>query len=108
MFFTSQEKCPTVIQNCFNNPFFELWLWFAHLASLFQKSVLQIESAKCSMVEVFIILSKLKKQLIERKNMSFLPIKIKNLLKILEKDNVVEVSIIQFKKSVTIFYCICI
>ena len=52
-YFLSQEKCPVMLTNIFQNPCFKLWLSFARdQVSTFQACIGQIEKGNISATEV--------------------------------------------------------
>ena len=60
-YFNSQEHCPTIILQGFENPTQELYLWFAYgQLKYFNETMLKLEGQKTSAVEVVIVLTELK------------------------------------------------
>ena len=52
-YFLSQEKCPVMLRNIFQNPYLKLWLSFARdQVSTFQACIGQIEKGNISATEV--------------------------------------------------------
>lgn len=106
-YFLSQEKCPTVLQQFFNDPCSEAWLFFAHSqATIFHRSILQIESQKISMTEVSKIIKDVKNKAQERKDASYLPLIMRKMLNDLEKSG--HINIAEFKTVINCFYDACI
>lgn len=99
-YFMSIEKCPTLIKNFFNNPETEFWLLFVHnVASLFHKTVLLIQSSEISALESLNIFKDLKQKIAARKEESYIPIILKNMLKtedFLDKQHTIEKHIFEF------------
>ena len=101
-YFLSQDKCPSLLKQFFDDPFSEVWLYFVHSQStVFHECTLKIESQKVSMMEVSCILKNLKMKITERKRELFIPIIITKMLRDLERNgNNVE----HFKTAVESFY----
>lgn len=106
-YFASNEKSPTIITNYFNNPETESWLCFLHNAStIFHNAILKIEGQEVSMIETSNIYSDLKTKLVERKTNVFLPLQVRQNLKRLEEEGLLNSAI--FKEKVVKFYETCI
>ena len=59
-YFNSQEHCPTIIRQCFENPTQELNLWFVYeQLKYFNETMLKLERQKTSAVDVTIVLTEL-------------------------------------------------
>ena len=59
-YFNSQEHCPAIIRQCFENPTQELNLWFVYeQLKYFNKTMLKLERQKTSAVDVTIVLTEL-------------------------------------------------
>ena len=59
-YFLSQEKCPVMLRNIFQNPCLKLWLYFARdQVSTFQACIGQIEKGNVSATEVAITINNL-------------------------------------------------
>jgi hypothetical protein len=102
-YFESQEKCPTVIQQFFLNPLAQVWLHFAHSqAETFHSTVIQMEGQKVTAVQVYKALNDLKSRLTARKENIFMPQKVRDSLKLLEDEGLVDMS--AFKRSVAEYY----
>ena len=59
-YFNSQEHCPTIIRQCFENPTQKLNIWFVYeQLKYFNETMLKLERQKTSAVDVTIILTEL-------------------------------------------------
>lgn len=89
-YFLSQEMCPALIKNFFDDECGEMFLWFVHgQLTLFNKTILALEKSKSSATDVAHLLQLLKENLKERKESNFVPQGAKCLLKSFQgKDNV--------------------
>ena len=96
-YFNSQEHCPTIIRQCFENPTQELYLWFVYGQLKYFN-----ERQKTIAVDVAIILTELKLNLHEKRVNNFVPHQAKCILEKLEKDG--EVSAKFFLNQTTCFY----
>lgn len=106
-YFLSQEKCPVVIKNFFEQESAESWLYFLHSqAEIFHSATLKIESQKISMTEVAGVIGDLRNKLVSRKNETFLPLVIRKKIQVLEEDGSIVLS--EFKQSVSSFYSTCV
>ncbi|CAH0546166.1 unnamed protein product [Brassicogethes aeneus] len=84
-YFASQEKCPVLIKNFFEDPVNELWLFFVHhIAESFHNIILKMEGQNISLLEVIKLYKDFQIKLIERRNQLFLPFAVKQLMKNLE------------------------
>ena len=73
-YFNSQEGCPTLINNCFEGPTQELNLKFVHgQLKYFNQTILKLEKESISAVEVVLVLSEIKQNVLAKKENSFLP-----------------------------------
>ena len=58
--FLSQEKCPIILRNIFQNPCFKLWLSFARdQVSTFRARIEQVEKGNISATDVAITIENL-------------------------------------------------
>lgn len=89
-YFLSQEMCPSLIKNFFEDERGEVFLWFVHgQLGLFNKTILGMEKNKSSAIDVVHALEQLKNNLVERRESNFIPYGAKAALKSLqEKENV--------------------
>lgn len=72
-YFLSQEKCPKILRNFFNDPASELWLNFVHSqAAIFQTSIKVVEGGNVSAAEVQETIENLKTNLQMKKDDLFL------------------------------------
>ena len=102
-YFNSQEHCPTIIRQCFENPTQELYLWFVcRQLKYFTEAMLKLETQKTSAVDVAIILAELKLNLHQKRVNNFVPHQAQCILEKLEKD--VEVNAKFFLNQTTCFY----
>ena len=89
--FDSQEHCPIIIRQCFENPTQELYLWFVYgQLWYFNKTMLKLERRNRSAVDVAIIFTELKLNLHKKRISSFVPYQAKRILEKLEKDGEVD------------------
>lgn len=105
-YFLTNEKCPRLIKDFFENPAAELWLNFIHSQSaIFHDVVLKAEGQNISAVEVALILADLREKYVERKNSSFLLISVKSCLKkneeVLDKTPILNAIQVFYETSVT-------
>ena len=106
-YFNSQEGCPTLIKNCFQEPTQELHLRFVHgQLKYFNETILKLESENASTVDVAHVLSELKLNLLAKKENSFIPSQAIILLRKLEEAG--EVNVEKFYKETSAFYEKCI
>lgn len=106
-YFASNSKSPTIIKNYFDNPETELWLYFLHnVSSMFHIAVLKIEGQDISIIETSNIYNDLKTKLEERKVNVFLPLQVRQNLKKLEEEGLINSAV--FKEKVVEFYETCI
>ena len=102
-YFNSQEHCPTIIRQCFENPTQELYLWFVYgQLKYFNETILKLERQKTSAVDVAIILTELKLNLHEKRVNNFVPHQAKCILEKLQKDG--EVNANFFLNQTICFY----
>ena len=102
-YFNSQEYCPTIIRQCFENPTQELYLWFVYgQLKYFNETILKLERQKTSAVDVEIILTELKLNLHEKRVNNFVPHQAKCILEELQKDG--EVNANFFLNQTICFY----
>lgn len=81
-YFSSQPNTPVVLKSFFDNPNGELWLWFLHnVAGVFNETVKKMEGDKISATEAANQYLILRKNLMDRKESSFLPMKVKEIQK---------------------------
>jgi len=106
-YFNSQEGCPTLIKNCFEDPTQELYLKFVHgQLKYFNQTILKLEKESISAVEVVLVLSELKQNLLAKKENNFLPSQAMVLLSKLEEEG--EVNVKRFYGETRNFYDKCI
>ena len=102
-YFNSQEHCPTIIRQCFENPTQELYLWFVYgQLKYFNETILKLERQKTSAVDVAIILTELNLNLHEKRVNNFVPHQAKCILEKLQKDG--EVNANFFLNQTICFY----
>lgn len=90
-YFLSLEKCPVVLENFFCSEVSELWLKFIHnQASMFQNVIQKIEGENISVIEVAKQLNDLKIKCCERLDMGYVPLTLKNDLKNLEEQGLLD------------------
>lgn len=104
-YFLTNDKCPRLIKDFFENPAAELWLNFIHCQSaIFHDAVLSAEGQNISAVEVASILADLREKFVERKNSLFLPMSVKSCLKnneeVLDKTSIVDAIQMFYETSV--------
>ena len=104
-YFNSQEGCPTLIENCFEDPTQELYLKVV-LGRYFNQTILKLEIKSISAVEVLLLLSELKQNVIAKKENNFLPCQAMVLLNKLEEAG--EVNVERFYKEARNFYDKCL
>lgn len=81
-YFSSQPNTPVVLKSFFDDPNGELWLWFLHnVAGVFNETVKKMEGDKISATEAANQYLILRKNLMDRKESSFLPMKVKEIQK---------------------------
>lgn len=107
LYFTSNENCPKLLADFFNDPVNELYILFVHgTLQMFQKTILKIEGNDINASEVFHAYSELISKLQERKNHTFLPFAAKQMLvKLKAEENLDEA---MFKENISKFYDKCI
>ncbi|XP_023231785.1 uncharacterized protein LOC111631712 [Centruroides sculpturatus] len=80
-YFISQEHCPMMIKQFFDNDCSEMYLWFVQgQLKLFNKAILIMESTNASATDIISELGKLKTNLQERRDNKFMPQEAKKLL----------------------------
>lgn len=105
-YFLSQDKCPRIIEDFFQNDCSKLWLEFVHnQAAVFQNSVKVIESDKISISEVANEIENLKFLCQERFRTNYLPLTIRKSLSKLEEEGSINRS--DFMKHTQMFYKNC-
>ena len=83
-YFLSQEKCPVMLRNIFQNPCLKLWLSFARdQVSTFQACIGQIEKGNISAAEVAITIENLLNNLKLKEQERFVTLDVKQQLEIL-------------------------
>ena len=106
-YFNSQEGCPTLIKNCFEDPTQQLYLKFVHgQLKYFNQTILKLEKESISAVEVVLVLSELKQNVFAMKENNFLPFQAMVLLRKLEEAG--EVNVERFYKEARNFYDKCL
>lgn len=89
-YFLSEEKCPTLIRNFFENPCAELWLYFVHnIAAVFHATILRIEAQTVTALEVSSALDDLIHKCTERSAKVFLPNDVRVRITQLEEEGMV-------------------
>uniref|UniRef100_A0A0F8AZA3 HAT C-terminal dimerisation domain-containing protein n=3 Tax=Larimichthys crocea TaxID=215358 RepID=A0A0F8AZA3_LARCR len=107
-FFLSQEKPPKVIKAFFENPFSEVYLWHMHsLMSVFHNHIQGMERENNSIMEVKKILSSIHNILTERKENTFMSLKVKGLLDENRRDGLEE-GCVKFTDDVLGMYTSCV
>ena len=106
-YFNSQEGCPTLIKKCFEEPTQELYLIFVHgQLKYFNETILKLEKENASAVDVAHVLSELTLNLVEKKEINFIPSAALTLLGKLEEAGEVNVNL--FYKEARDFYDKCL
>jgi hypothetical protein len=86
-YFRSLKQCPTVIQQFFENPLSEAWLFFIQCqTALFTKITKNIECQHGTAMEVRREIQKIKSDLFNRKQEKFIGFETKNMLRKLEEE----------------------
>lgn len=86
-YFQLQKYPPVLITSFFENPLNESYLWFVHsLMNVFHSTIEKIEKEKNNVIEIMDILESVENILLERKSEQFLPLKVKEILKINSND----------------------
>ena len=102
-YFLSQEKCPAMLRNIFQNPCLKLWLSFARdQVSTFQACIGQIEKGNISATEVAITIENLLNNLKLKKQERFVTLDVKKQLEILVESG--EIAEEKFFEVVESFY----
>ena len=92
--FNSQEQCPTIIRQCFENPTQELNPWFVYKQlKYFNETMLKLERQKTSAVDVAIILTELRLNLHQNRVSNFVPHQAKRIWEKFEEDGEVDARI---------------
>lgn len=99
-YFLSQENCPLIIKNFFENDCSEIYLWFVQgQLKLFNNSILTMEGNKSCATDIANELEKLKYNLKERRDNGFIPQEAKRLIEIrlnMEDTNKIYQELVQF------------
>lgn len=104
-FFQAEKKPPKAISDFFSNPLAELYFLFIHSqAYLFEQEIKKIEKNIITIVEVKIVLEKIKNSLLDRHKSSFLGMKTKQLYNKLKTDDNIAPLLTAFEKEVKDFY----
>lgn len=102
-YFLSQDKSPVILHNFFSNPCSELWLKFVHhQASIFHGTVTILEADHLNFCEVGEIIIELEAKFQSRLDESYVPIVLKNDLKVLVNEG--EINENYFMGQVRNFY----
>ena len=89
-YFLSEEKCPTLIRNFFENNSAELWLYFVHnIAAVFHATILRIEAQNVTALEASSALDDLIHKCTERSSKNFLPNEVRMRITQLEEEGMV-------------------
>lgn len=106
-YFSSQEKCPAVLKQLFEDPCFELWLMFSSAQiQTFGEVILKIEKDNISATEVAWRIDSLKKLLQGRQTEGFIPTVVKKKLFSLQESG--EVTQEHFIATVKTFFKNCV
>lgn len=103
-YFLSEPNPPFLLKSFFENNFSEAYLYFVHsLMSIFHQNIERIERHDNSIVEIMLILENVINNLNNRFESNFIPLKVREILKIASDegfDNECEI----FRKNMSFFY----
>ena len=106
-YFNSQEGCPMLIKNCFEDQTQKLCLKFVvGQLKYFNQTILKLEKESISAVEMVLVLSELKQNVLAKKENNNLPSQAIVLLRKLEEAG--EVNVEGFYKEARNFYGTCL